>query len=78
VKEIHQGSMDLVEDVSATTYRVFTRRPEIGVKEEVARVGQKDFLEMQREEYPSSRILFVTWRRGRIRSRMLYAQSSFQ
>lgn len=60
MKEIHQGSMDLVDGVSATTYRVFTRRPEIGAKEEVARVGQKDFLEMQREEFLSSRTLFAT------------------
>jgi len=52
--------MDLVEDVSATTYRVYTRKRETGVKEEVARVGQKDFLEMQREEFLSSRTLFAT------------------
>ena len=78
MKEIHQGSMDLVDGVSATTYRVFTRRPEIGVKEEVVQAGQKDFRAMPRAEFLSSRTLFVTWRRGRIRSRMLYAQSSFQ
>jgi len=70
--------MDLVEDVSATIYRVSTRRQEIGAKGGVARVDQRDSQVMQREESLSSRIPFATWRKGRTKYRTLYAQSSFQ
>lgn len=77
VKEIHQGSMAHVEDVSATTYHVFTRRPEIGAKEEVARAGQRGFLAMRRAGFLSWRTLFAIWHKGRVRSRTLYAKSYF-
>jgi hypothetical protein len=71
VKVTRQGSMDLVDDVSATIYRVFTRRQETGAKEGVARADQRDSRVMRRAGFLNWRILFVTSRKGRTRYRML-------
>jgi hypothetical protein len=67
--------MDLVEDVSATIYRVSTRRRATEAKEGAARVDQRDSRVMQRAGFLNWRILFVTSRKGRIRYRMLYVKT---